>query len=146
MKANKKCCVCGTAYAYCPTCVSDRNKPTWMNMFCSEECLNIYNVCASFVAGKINVNSANKKLAMVDLTKVSSNSMKATIAEIKSSVVAEDKKKNDDADKKVDEKRDDFNNEQGRKDYENNKENHKGFKSEKVNERKSEEIFVKKDE
>lgn len=84
MKANKTCSICGVKYAYCPTCVQDMNKPVWMNLFHSQECKDIYDICSQFETGKISAGDANAKLANLDLSKVVSNSAKASIAKIKS--------------------------------------------------------------
>ena len=55
---NKICVVCGIPYRYCNDCREFLNYPTWMSMFCSEECFNSYEVMSSFENGKINKEEA----------------------------------------------------------------------------------------
>lgn len=60
---NKICVVCGTPYRYCNDCREFLNYPTWMSMFCSEECFNSYEVMSSFENGKINKEEAKTILS-----------------------------------------------------------------------------------
>lgn len=83
MRHGKTCTVCRREYSYCPSCAEDADKPFWMNMFCSEDCFNIFNVCADLEAGKINASDANQKLNGKDLSKVESPSIKETLLKIK---------------------------------------------------------------
>lgn len=55
---NKICVVCGTPYRYCNDCREFLNYPTWMSMFCSEECFNSYEVMSSYENGKIDKEEA----------------------------------------------------------------------------------------
>lgn len=60
---NKICVVCGAPYRYCNDCREFLNYPTWMSMFCSEECFNSYEVMSSFENGKINKEEAKTILS-----------------------------------------------------------------------------------
>lgn len=59
---NKICVVCGTPYRYCNDCREFLNYPTWMSMFCSEECFNSYEVMSSFENGQTDKETAKKIL------------------------------------------------------------------------------------
>lgn len=57
-KNNKVCVVCNTPYRFCNDCREFLNYPSWMSMFCSEECFNSYEVMSSFENGKIDKEEA----------------------------------------------------------------------------------------
>ena len=40
---NKKCILCGTEYKYCNGCRDYDDKPSWYNIYCSENCRTIFN-------------------------------------------------------------------------------------------------------
>lgn len=41
---NRTCIICSTKYRYCPTCSADTKKPTWMILFCGDNCRDLYNI------------------------------------------------------------------------------------------------------
>ena len=47
-KNNRKCCICGRSYSYCPTCGEDAGKPTWYFIFDDLNCHDIYEVCVAY--------------------------------------------------------------------------------------------------
>ena len=64
---DKVCILCGKAYKYCEACPSKYNvTETWRNIFCSENCREIYGVYDSIKAGLITDKDAGKKLAKFD--------------------------------------------------------------------------------
>ena len=65
---NRTCCLCGIKYSYCPSCTTDRNKPSWMTVFCSENCRNIYNTTTKYGMNKISVDEARTDLDGCDLS------------------------------------------------------------------------------
>lgn len=65
---NKTCCVCGEKYEYCYNCSSSLMQPTWKQSFCSENCKNIYEICAGYAAGHIEKEAAITLLKMCDLS------------------------------------------------------------------------------
>lgn len=65
---NRTCCLCGTKYSYCPSCTTDRNKPSWMTVFCSENCRNIYNTTTKYGMKKISAVEAKKDLDVCGLS------------------------------------------------------------------------------
>ena len=70
-KKNRECVICGKEYEYCNRCGEHYNRPTWMSMFCCEECKNIYEACAGNIAGHYNDEETKKLLDMCDIKKVS---------------------------------------------------------------------------
>lgn len=67
-KLNRVCCVCKQQYKYCPTCAVDAKKPTWMAVFCCENCKNLYDVINDYRYGKISKEEALNKLNALDLS------------------------------------------------------------------------------
>ena len=67
-KLNKICCVCKRSYHYCPTCLSDMNKPTWMGVFCCENCRDVYNTLNDYRYKKLSKEEALQKLEKLDLS------------------------------------------------------------------------------
>lgn len=84
MKNNKICAVCHDEYSYCPNCKEHEDKPTWMFVFCSENCHDIYEVTSSYNEKEITEKEAKNKLDKLDLTKLNNfgESYKNTISKI----------------------------------------------------------------
>ena len=72
MRHERICTVCQTHYSYCPHCGEDRMKPTWMFMFDSENCQNIFRCMNMFSHGEISKEDALGLLGKCDLTKLES--------------------------------------------------------------------------
>ena len=67
-KLNKTCAVCGTKYSYCPVCSADASKPSWMNMFCSENCKNLFQAATDYYAGELTPGKAKAIVRKSDLS------------------------------------------------------------------------------
>lgn len=67
-KLNRACGICKTKYSYCPTCAADAHKPTWMAVFCSENCREIYNVLDDCRYRSLSKKEAYERLSVVDLS------------------------------------------------------------------------------
>lgn len=63
----RTCCVCHSQYPYCPSC--QKELPTWMLVYCSENCKNIYEATSGFEYGQIDAKTANNQLSKLDLSK-----------------------------------------------------------------------------
>ena len=64
---NKVCILCNTHYKYCEGCPSKYNvNETWRNIFCSEECRDIYSIYDSLKANKTTDSEAGKMLRKYD--------------------------------------------------------------------------------
>ena len=69
MAKNNKICVCdGTRYSYCNTCSADNSKPSWMNMFCSENCKNLFQAATDYYAGELTPSKAKAIVENADLS------------------------------------------------------------------------------
>ena len=61
---NRKCIVCGKEYKFCGHCSDQyRKNETWRNIYCSERCMNIFNVISMFVNNHINKEQAKEMLS-----------------------------------------------------------------------------------
>ena len=69
-KLNRKCIICGTRYSYCPHCSEDTNKPTWMAIFCGENCKDIYTTLDDFRDGRMSKEDAQVVLNGLDLSPI----------------------------------------------------------------------------
>lgn len=69
-KLNRKCIICGTRYSYCPHCSEDANKPTWMAIFCGENCKDVYTTLDDFRDGRISKEDAQTVLNGLDLSPI----------------------------------------------------------------------------
>lgn len=67
-KLNRICTICHKKYSYCPTCGSDINKPTWMAVFCEENCKDLYNVINDYRHKSLSKEEAFCKLNILDLS------------------------------------------------------------------------------
>ena len=67
---NRKCIICGTRYSYCPHCSEDANKPTWMAIFCGENCKDIYTTLDDFRDGRMSKEDAQVVLNGLDLSPI----------------------------------------------------------------------------
>jgi len=68
LSKEKICAVCYKPYEYCPVCGKDKDKPTWMFTFCSENCHDIYLITSSYANHKLTANKAKNKLDKLDLS------------------------------------------------------------------------------
>lgn len=84
LKNNKTCAVCHGEYSYCPNCKKDENKPTWMFVFCSENCHDIYKITSAYGRKDIIAKEAKDRLDKLDLSKLANfgESYKKVISEI----------------------------------------------------------------
>lgn len=72
MKEDKICVVCGNKYKYCQSCPQKYNvTETWRNIFCSENCRELYHVYDQIKAGQITDKNAAKALKKLDISNMS---------------------------------------------------------------------------
>ena len=81
---KRKCFICGKEYSYCPVCDQDKNKPTYLFLFCSDKCNQINDVISKYEFGKLNIKDANEILKKIDINGINiiSKSNKKIIEEI----------------------------------------------------------------
>lgn len=71
-KSNRKCKIDLKSYKYCISCYEDRNKPTWMNMFCCERCKNVFDTLVACTLNKKTKEETRQALLMLDLSDLES--------------------------------------------------------------------------
>ena len=65
---NKVCILCHKKYKYCGHCKSTAvYEPSWRNAWDTEECMNIFQILASYTQGAITAPEAKKQLVECDL-------------------------------------------------------------------------------
>jgi len=67
---DKYCSVCGTHYLYCGQCKDYELLPKWMDSYDSENCKDLYNVCAGFVNKWLSDEQEIARLKSLDLSYV----------------------------------------------------------------------------
>lgn len=69
--AKEKHCIVSPlhTYTYCPKC--DKQAETWRNLYCSENCRNIYHLLDDYKANKIDANNAKSKLEELNIPSIS---------------------------------------------------------------------------
>lgn len=94
-KFDRTCVVCGKHYEYCTNCDRFLNYPTFMAMYCSKECVDLFDILSSFEAGQTSKEDAQKALQGMDQNKLKmlknsmANSYKKIMAEDKSAEIEE---------------------------------------------------------
>ena len=93
---KRKCIICGKEYEWCGNCSDTINKnETWRNLYCSENCRNIYNILTMHSLKHTNDQQAGDQLKNVDLSKLESfrDDFKDEIKKIQSKSKVEEKSK-----------------------------------------------------
>lgn len=89
-KNNKICATCAKAYSYCNHCSADDSKPSWMNMFCSEDCKNLFQAATDYYAGELTKEKAKEIVKNADLSNKSN--FRTSIVKFINEFTEEDKK------------------------------------------------------
>ena len=87
-KFDRTCVVCGKHYEYCTNCDRFLNYPTFMTMYCSKECVDLFDVLSSFEAGQTSKEDAQKVLQGMDQNKM--KMLKNSMANTYKKIIAED--------------------------------------------------------
>ena len=87
-KFDRTCVVCGKHYEYCTNCDRFLNYPTFMTMYCSKECVDLFDVLSSFEAGQTSKEDAQKVLQGMDQSKM--KMLKNSMANTYKKIIAED--------------------------------------------------------
>ena len=69
-KLNRECIICRHRYSFCPTCAADANKPTWMTIFCGENCKDIYTTLDGYRDNRLSKEDAKEILNKLDLSPI----------------------------------------------------------------------------
>lgn len=67
-RRTRECYLCGEKYSYCPTCSQDKNKPSWMAEFHSENCKNIFDIATRFNLQLLTKEEAKSAMEQCDLS------------------------------------------------------------------------------
>ena len=92
-KFDKTCVVCGKHYEYCTNCDRFLNYPTYMAMYCSQECVDLFGTLSSFEAGQTSKEDAQKTLQGMDQSKM--KMLKNSLAESYKKIMEEEAKEED---------------------------------------------------
>jgi len=65
----KICTVCGKHYQYCNSCAQYAHLPLWMSAFCSEKCMNIFDVSGRYNIGEYSKEEAKEILDKLGVSK-----------------------------------------------------------------------------
>lgn len=65
---NRICITCGTEYRYCPSCSRDAHKPSWMTLYCSDNCKTIFDAANKVGFGLMTKEEAKAIIETCDLT------------------------------------------------------------------------------
>ena len=88
-KFDRTCVVCGKHYEYCTNCDRFLNYPTFMTMYCSKECVDLFDILSRFEAGQTSKEDAQKVLQGMDQNKM--KMLKNSMANTYKKIIAEDK-------------------------------------------------------
>ena len=61
-KNNKKCILCGKTYTYCSRCEEFDHLPRWMEIYCSDNCITIFNTLTEYNAENITAREAAERM------------------------------------------------------------------------------------
>lgn len=81
---KRKCFICGKEYTYCPVCEQDKDKPTYLFLFCSDKCNQINDIISKYEFGKLDIKKAKSMLEKIDINNINiiSKSNKVLIEKI----------------------------------------------------------------
>ena len=83
MAHERTCLVCGTKYSYCPHCSEYANLEPWHYLYHDSNCMEIFNICSSFVGNGISADEAKTKLDNMKLPKNLSKNIQRDINKIR---------------------------------------------------------------
>ena len=61
-KNMRTCKICGKKYEYCGHCPSKNPLEPWRNLYCSEECREVFSIFDKYASKKITAEKAREKL------------------------------------------------------------------------------------
>lgn len=70
---DKKCIVCNKHHKYCANDARYNKNETWRNLYCSEECMAVFDIYNEFKHGLINASEVSKRIKKMnysDLEKI----------------------------------------------------------------------------
>ena len=82
MSDIKKCVCCEGKYKYCSHCNKNVKQESWKNLFCSENCRDVFKTLQDYVNGYLNIAEAKEKLCGLDLNINTTKQINKHITEI----------------------------------------------------------------
>lgn len=70
VKNNKTCILCGKKYSYCNSCAEFDHLPRWMEIYCTANCKDIFNILSSYNMKHKTKEEARTLLEKCDLSYV----------------------------------------------------------------------------
>ena len=67
MANERTCLVCGSHYQFCPRCRGGQNAPTWKNIYDTEDCKKIFEICSAYVNKRLDKADAAAQLKNVSV-------------------------------------------------------------------------------
>ena len=67
MANERKCICCGTRYVYCSRCPGGVHQPSWRNIYDTEECMKLFDICSAYKNGFMKKGEALIKLKGISL-------------------------------------------------------------------------------
>lgn len=61
-RKKRTCAACGSQYLYCPQCSEDYDKPSWMFVWDTLECKNVFKIISQYCSKDISKEDAKKAL------------------------------------------------------------------------------------
>ncbi len=90
---DKTCIVCRTRYKYCNACRQYNPNETWRNLYCSDNCRQLYHIYDAIRAKKLSDEEAGEKIAKYDTDNLASfnEPIKSVLMVAKNSAKKKDK-------------------------------------------------------
>lgn len=82
MSNMKTCVCCKKTYEYCGHCNKNAKRDSWKNLFCSENCRDIFKTIQDYVNGHLGVSEAKEKLSDLNTTINTTEQINKYIVEI----------------------------------------------------------------
>lgn len=82
MSDIKRCVCCEGTYKYCGHCNKNAKQESWKNLFCSENCRDIFRTLQDYVNGHLGIAEAKEKLLGLDLNINTTKQLNKNITEI----------------------------------------------------------------
>ena len=91
MSEIKKCIICGRTYKFCGHCNKISSSELWRNLYCCEDCREIFDTCSRYEGKSLSANEAYDRLVKCGFAnKKIQPSVKGTVEKILGNIVKVD--------------------------------------------------------
>ena len=88
MSKKKHCIICNSSYEFCGHCNRISSDQLWRNLYCCEDCREIFHICSSYEGKEISADEAYDRLTRRNFAnKNIQSSVKGTIEKIMSNII-----------------------------------------------------------